>query len=128
FTGDLDQRLTGEGVECDDGFWIRSSDVVGPGSKPRWVLLLADGAIQFQLGPFETSRVFDSPPEAAAGIVRTENGFELDVDLVEQKGKKGKAHVKGTVTCPRPAVGTVPAAIAKLVGDEAGSPIRPFCT
>jgi hypothetical protein len=128
FTGDFAKQVSGEGAVCDDGFWLRSRDVLGPDAAPRWVLVLTSGEVQLQVGPFESSRVFDSPKGASAGVERVANGFRLDVDLLDNKGGKGKVHVKGTVSCAKPPAGKVPETIVRLLGEESGSAVRDHCT
>jgi hypothetical protein len=128
FTGDFATQVKGEGVPCDDGFWMTSADVLGPDAVPHWVLLTADGKLQLQLGPTETARVFDSAKGPSSGLVHTGDRFVFDTALVEAKGKKGTAHVKGTLSCAKPASGTVPDAIAKILGDESQAPVRAGCT
>ncbi len=125
FTGDFDKQVSSEGAECDHGgFWIRSNDVVGHGTKPRWVLVHRENGLQLQLGPFDTARVFNSPESAAPQIKRDKGELSFDVELIEREKGKGKVRARGKVICAKPTSGTVPDAIAKILRDEAGSPLR----
>jgi hypothetical protein len=128
FTGDFAKQVNGEGAVCDDGFWLRSRDVLGPDAAPRWVLINTRGELQLQVGPFQTARVFGSPKGATAGIERIAGGFRFDLDLLDNKGGKGKVHVKGTLSCAKPAAGRVPEALVKLLGEESASSVRGHCT
>jgi len=122
--------VRGEGVECElegDGFWLRSNDLVGVGSKPRWVLVLSERKLQFQLGPFGENRTFDSKPEIEAELVRRGEVFRFDHDLFELRGK-GTVHIKGAVTCAKAATGPVPDAIAAILRSASGAPLRDHST
>lgn len=128
FTGDFEKKVNGEGALCDDGFWLRSNDVLGPRVVPRWELILRDDVLQLQVGPFESMQVFRSAQGSRAKLVRSGEVYQLDIELADTKKKGGKAHLKGTVSCGRPAAGKVPEAIAKILAEESASPVRDHCT
>jgi hypothetical protein len=122
-TGALSLTIESDGAQCSgNDLWLRSNDLVGFGTKPRFTLLYDDGRLALQVGPFAKMEVFDTKTTLTG-----EGPISLDHDLVSEKGKK--VHIEGKITCARePAKNSVPERIVKSLKAAAGSDVRRYAT
>ncbi len=120
-TGDIAMHLQGVGVVYSGDFDISSNDVSGPGSEPSWALGYSD-TLRLTVGRDDNEKHFRSDA-SSPGVRRVGDVFHVDALLAREEG--GQVRVKGTVSVPREAAGTVPDDIAAILARETRSKAAP---